>query len=56
MQEFKDILLPVETSARELDAKLLLALFAAESGFRCHIGTMTRIQNPGFVNSIYVSM
>lgn len=55
MQEFKDILLPVETSARELDAKLLLALFAAESGFRCHIGTMTRIQNPGFVNSIYVS-
>jgi surface carbohydrate biosynthesis protein len=50
-----DILLPVETVARELDAKLLLALFAAEAGFRCHIGVMSRIQSPGFPPSIYVS-
>jgi len=49
------ILLPVETAARELDAKLLLALFAAEAGFTCHIGVMSRIQRPGFPPSIYVS-
>ena len=55
MQAYRDILLPVETSARELDAKLLLALFAAEAGFRSHIGTLTRIQAPGFANSIYIS-
>ena len=50
-----DILLPVETVARELDGKLLLALFAAEAGYRCHIGVMSRIQRPGFPSSIYVS-
>ncbi len=50
-----DILLPVETSSRELDAKLLLALFAAEAGFRCHLGPMSRIQAPGFPPSIYIS-
>lgn len=49
------LLLPVETAARELDAKLLLALFAAEAGFTCHIGVMSRIQRPGFPPSIYVS-
>lgn len=51
----RGVLLPVETSARELDAKLLLALFAAEAGFTCHLGAMSRIQRPGFPPSIYVS-
>lgn len=55
MPEHRDILLPVETATRELDAKLLLALFAAEAGFRCHIGVMNRIHAPGFPPSIYVS-
>ena len=55
MPTLNDILLPVETSNRELDAKLLLGLFAAEAGFRCHIGTMSRIQAPGFPPSIYIS-
>jgi surface carbohydrate biosynthesis protein len=55
MPKFNDILLPVETSSRELDAKLLLALFAAEAGFRCHIGPMERIRNPSYPPSIYVS-
>ena len=55
LQKYRDILLPVETAARELDAKLLLALFAAEAGFRCHLGTMRRIQAPGFPPSIYIS-
>ena len=55
MQTRRDILLPVETSNRELDAKLLLGLFAAEAGYRCHLGTLTRIQAPGFPPSIYVS-
>ena len=55
MQQRRDILLPVETSNRELDAKLLLGLFAAEAGYRCHLGTLTKIQAPGFPPSIYVS-
>ena len=50
-----DILLPVETVSRELDGKLLLALFAAEAGFRSHIGVMSLIQQPGFPPSIYIS-
>lgn len=50
-----DLLLPVETTNRELDAKLLLALFAAEAGFRCHVGAMSRILQGGFPPSIYVS-
>ncbi|MBZ0218237.1 MAG: hypothetical protein K8F25_16900 [Fimbriimonadaceae bacterium] len=55
MQTYHDILLPVETTARELDAKLLLALFAADAGFAVHIGTLAAIQSPGFPPSIYLS-
>lgn len=55
LQTYNDILLPVETTARELDAKLLLALFAAEAGFTAHIGTLGAIQSPGFPPSIYLS-
>ncbi|MDP1700136.1 MAG: hypothetical protein Q8L53_04130 [Aestuariivirga sp.] len=55
MRTYNDILLPVETTARELDAKLLLALFAAEAGFTAHIGTLGAIQSPGFPPSIYLS-
>ncbi len=53
--KINDLLLPIEVSARELDAKLLLALFAAEAGFRCHIGPMGIIEAPGFPPSIYLS-
>lgn len=55
LRTYNDILLPVETTARELDAKLLLALFAAEAGFRTHIGTLGAIQAPGLPPSIYIS-
>ena len=55
LRTYNDILLPVETTARELDAKLLLALFAAEAGFAAHIGTLGAIQSPGFPPSIYLS-
>lgn len=50
-----DILLPVETVSRELDGKLLLALFAAEAGFRAHVGGMNRIAEAGFPPSIYIA-
>jgi surface carbohydrate biosynthesis protein len=52
---YNDILLPVETASRELDAKLLLGLFAAEAGFRCHIGMMRQLHAPGYPPSIYIS-
>jgi surface carbohydrate biosynthesis protein len=52
---YNDVLLPIETANRELDGKLLLALFAAAAGFRCHIGVMSRIQSPGFPRGIYIS-
>jgi len=52
---YNDILIPVETSKRELDAKLLLGLFAADAGFRVHIGAMRLIRAPGFPPSIYIS-
>jgi surface carbohydrate biosynthesis protein len=55
MRTYDEILLPVETAARELDAKLLLGLFAAEAGFRCHIGPLDRMRVPGFPPSIYIS-
>ena len=48
-----DILLPVETINRELDGKLLLAMFAAEAGFRAHIGAMNRMPQGKFPPSIY---
>jgi surface carbohydrate biosynthesis protein len=50
-----NLLLPIETVNRELDAKLLLGLFAAEAGFNCHIGTMNKILSSGFPPSIYMS-
>jgi surface carbohydrate biosynthesis protein len=50
-----DLLIPIETAIRELDAKLLLALFAAEAGFRCHIGPMHKIISSRFRKSIYLS-
>ena len=50
-----DILLPVETITRELDGKLLLAMFAAEAGFDVHIGAMNRIPEGDFGPSIYVA-
>lgn len=50
-----DVLLPVETVSRELDGKLLLALFAAEAGFRSHVGGMNRIAEAGFPSSIYIA-
>jgi surface carbohydrate biosynthesis protein len=50
-----DVLLPIETANRELEGKLLLAMFAAERGFRCHIGVMSQIQAPGFEPAFYIS-
>jgi surface carbohydrate biosynthesis protein len=35
----RHLILPVETAARELDAKLLLSLFAVNKGFRVTLGT-----------------
>ncbi len=39
----KILYLPVETAARELDAKLLLALYALRQGFEVVIGSHTRL-------------
>lgn len=54
-QLLNDILLPVETINRELDGKLLLALFAAEAGLNAHIGAMNQLAEGKFAPSIYVA-
>lgn len=50
-----DLLLPIETVNRELDGKLLLALFAAEAGFTAHVGPKGQIAATRFRPSIYVA-
>ena len=40
-----DIILPVETAARELDGKLLLSAFLAEAGMTSIVGSHARINN-----------
>jgi surface carbohydrate biosynthesis protein len=54
-RRFNDILLPIETANRELDGKLLLAMFAAEAGFNAHIGTKNHIAESWFGPAIYVA-
>jgi surface carbohydrate biosynthesis protein len=54
-RKYDSIILPVETAARELDAKLLLALFAADVGFTCYLGMTRAVHAPGFPPSIYIS-
>jgi surface carbohydrate biosynthesis protein len=54
-QTLRSIILPVETAARELDAKLLLGLFAAEAGFTSYLGMIRAVHAPGYPPSIYIS-
>ncbi|MDJ0785977.1 MAG: hypothetical protein QNK05_04175 [Myxococcota bacterium] len=51
------LLLPCETQARELDAKLLLAAFAAERGFRVVVGAKKELDRciGAFPRGIYLS-
>jgi surface carbohydrate biosynthesis protein len=53
----RSLLLPVETRAREFDAKLLLALHAAERGWQVVIGErhMLHYSLPRFPRSVYFS-
>lgn len=52
----KILYLPVETAARELDAKLLMALFASGHGFKVIVGSHVRIHNRihQFTPGIYI--
>ena len=45
MSQIKPLILPVETQAREFDAKLLLACVAAERGIPAYIGFQNRIRD-----------
>jgi len=55
--EKKFLYLPVETAARELDAKLLLALYAANQGFEVVLGNRALLNNAiyKFPPGIYLS-
>ena len=52
--KYNNLIIPIETINRELDAKLLLALYAAEAGFTTQIGILRRIRATSFKPSIII--
>ncbi|MET0483878.1 MAG: hypothetical protein ABWZ27_13365, partial [Aestuariivirgaceae bacterium] len=48
------LLLPVEITSRELDAKILLGLFAAERGYDVIVGRNQPLKSPLLARSIFL--